>query len=255
MLNLLKMDLRRMFRGKLFYALVIGLGVLLGTFAMTGTTGGGVSIAGLIGPVAEGGGDMMSSMGMSMVLIFGAIFITAIIGSDFATGFIKNIFTVHAKKWDYIVSKLIISTIGSVIMIFFYFILMMILGAVQGLPFDLPSGGGLVLFLLEQILIAVAVNALVILFNLFCRNRAIGVIACFVIGMGALTMLIGIIGEALNAPFITTISTLTVAGSAGLTSLIPSAGVFFHVLIAVIVWTAAALAGSYFVLRKKDLKS
>lgn len=255
MLSLLKMDLRRMFRGKLFYCLLVGLGVMIGTFAMTGTMGGGTSIAALIGPVTEGGGDMMSSMGMSMVLIFGAIFITAIIGSDFATGFIKNIFTVHAKKWDYIISKLIISIVGSVIMIFFYFLLMMILGAIQGLPFDLPGGGGLVLFLFEQILIAVALNSLIILFNLFCRNRAIGVIACFVIGMGAITMLIAIIGTALNAPFITTLSTLTIAGSAGITSLIPSAGVFFHVLIVTVVWTAASLIGADFVLKKKDLKS
>lgn len=254
MLSLFRMDLRRMFRGKLFYILLAGLGVLLGTFALTGTTGANTSIAALIGPVAAGGGDMMSSMGISMVLIFGAIFITALIGSDFATGFIKNIFTVHANKWDYIISKLLISVIGSAIMMAFYVVLMIILGAVQGLPMDLPSGGGLALFILEKLITMIALNSLVILLNLFCRNRVIGVLGCFLLGMGGITMLLGLLGSNFDISFFTVLSTLTVAGSANLSTLVPDAGVFFHVLAVAVVWGGAALAGSYFVLKKKDLK-
>lgn len=61
MLNLIKMDLRRTFRTPLLYALLLGLGVMLGTFAMTGTMGESHSIAALIGPITASD-DMMSAL-------------------------------------------------------------------------------------------------------------------------------------------------------------------------------------------------
>ena len=254
MLNLFKMDLRRSFRGKLFYCLILGLGVMLGTFALTGTLGDTNSIASLIGPVSSGN-DMMASMGISMVMIFGAIFVTALIGSDFATGFIKNIFTVHAKKTDYVISKLLVSAIGSAVMLAFYVILMAVLGAVQGLPFGDVGMGGILCFILEKLMLCIALNAMVIMVNVFCRNRVVGILVCFVLGMGGITMLLSLAGNALSLPILTTISTLTVAGSAGMCTLIPNTSVLLHVVIASAAWCVIGILGSLVILKKKDLKA
>lgn len=257
MLNLFRMDLRRLFRGKSFYLLILGLAVMIGTFAMTGAAGANTSIAALIGPVASGGGDMMSAMmGISMVLIFASLILTIFIGSDYSTGFAKNIFTVHAKKWDYILSKLLISIIVSAIYITFYVALMSVLGAIQGLPMGLPGGfGGLALFVLENLLLAVALNSIVILINVFFRNRVIGTLGCFLIGTGAISMLIGLLGGLLDWPFLNTLATFSVAGCGMICSLVPRGMVFLQVVIVSVVWTALALYLSYLTLKKKDLKS
>lgn len=252
MLNLVKMDLRRTFRTPLFYALLLGLGVMLGTFAMTGVMGDNQSIAALIGPVSTAG-DMMSGMGMSMVLIFGAIYVVSIIGKDFSTGFIKNILTVHAKKNEYIVSKLIVGTISSALMLLFYVVLMVILGMIQGLPLGVPSIGGLLVFLIGKLLLAVALNALLIGFELTFRNLPISIIACFVFGMGNATMLLSMLGGMLNLPFLQTISTFTIAGSSGIGTLSGSAGTFLHIALCAVAWLIFSLVCTGLVMKKKDV--
>lgn len=252
MLNLIKMDLRRLFRTPLFYALLLGLGVMLGTFAMTGIMGENQSIAALIGPTVSAG-DMMSTMGMSMVLIFGAIYVVSIIGNDFSTGFIKNILTVHSNKSVYILSKLVIGTISSALMLVFYVVLMMILGQIQGLPLGIPSIGGLILFLVEKLLLAVALNALLIGFELTFRNLPISILACFMFGMGGATMLLSMLGASLNIPLLQTISTYTIAGSNGIGMLTVAAGDFIHILICSVAWLVFSLVSACFIMKKKDV--
>lgn len=252
MLNLIRMDLRRTFRTKLIYALLLGLGVMLGTFAMTGTMGESHSIAALIGPITVSG-DMMSGIGMSMVLIFGAIYIVSIIGKDFSTGFIKNILTVHANKQDYILSKLVVSTVVSTAMIVFYVILMTILGMIQGLPLAIPSFGGLLLFLAGKLLLAVALNALLIGFMLLTQILPISIIACFLFGMGGATMLLSMLAGSLEMPLLQTISTFTIAGSSGISALSTSAGSFMHIVLCAVAWLVFSLGCSSFIMQKKDV--
>ncbi|MDD3219712.1 MAG: hypothetical protein PHC41_09035 [Lachnospiraceae bacterium] len=252
MLNLIKMDLRRTFRTPLFYALLLGLGVMLGTFAMTGVMGENQSIAALIGPVSSAG-NMMSTMGMSMVLIFGAIYVVSIIGKDFSTGFIKNILTIHANKSSYILAKLVVGTIVSALMLVFYIVLMIILGAIQGLPVGIPSIGGLILFIIGKLLLAVALNALLIGFELTFRNLPISILACFMFGMGGATMLLSMLGSSLNIPLLQTISTFTIAGSSSIGMLTIIAGDFIHIVICSLVWLAFALITACLIMKRKDV--
>lgn len=252
MLNLIKMDLRRTFRTPLFYALLLGLGVMLGTFAMTGVMGENQSIAALIGPVASTG-DMMSTMGMSMVLIFGAIYVVSMIGIDFSTGFIKNILTVHSQKSSYILAKLVVGTISSALMLVFYVVLMTILGTIQGLPLGIPSAGGLILFLLEKLILAVALNALLIAFELTFRNLPISILACFMFGMGGATMMLAMLGSSMNIPVLQTISTFTIAGSSSIGTLTIVMGDFIHVLICSVAWLVFSLASACMIMKKKDV--
>ncbi|NCB92101.1 MAG: hypothetical protein EOM40_05935 [Clostridia bacterium] len=252
MLNLIKMDLRRTFRTPLLYALLLGLGVMLGTFAMTGVMGENQSIAALIGPVSSTG-DMMSTMGMSMVLIFGAIYIVSIIGKDFSTGFIKNILTIHANKSTYIMAKLVVGTIASACMLVFYVVLMVILGMIQGLPLGIPSIGGLVLFLLGKLLLAIALNALLIGFELTFRNLPISILACFMFGMGGATMLLSMLGNSLNIPILHTISTFTIAGSSSIGTLTVAVGDIVHIVICGVAWLVFSLITGCFIMKRKDV--
>ena len=47
---------------------------------------------------------------MNMVFIFGGIMVSIFIGHDYKSGYVKQLFTTHAKKQDYMISK---STIGA----------------------------------------------------------------------------------------------------------------------------------------------
>ena len=42
---------------------------------------------------------------MNMVFIFGGIMVSIFIGNDYRSGYVKQLFTTHAKKQDYMMSK------------------------------------------------------------------------------------------------------------------------------------------------------
>lgn len=51
--------------------------------------------------------DMGQYANMNMVFIFGGIMVSIFIGHDYKSGYVKQLFTTHAKKQDYMMSKTI----------------------------------------------------------------------------------------------------------------------------------------------------
>lgn len=51
--------------------------------------------------------DIAEYANMNMVFIFGGIMVSIFIGHDYKSGYVKQLFTVHAKKQDYMMSKTI----------------------------------------------------------------------------------------------------------------------------------------------------
>lgn len=51
--------------------------------------------------------DMGEYANMNMVFIFGGIMVSIFIGHDYKSGYVKQLFTTHAKKQDYMMSKTI----------------------------------------------------------------------------------------------------------------------------------------------------
>ena len=49
--------------------------------------------------------DIGDYANMNMVFIFGGIMISIFIGHDYKSGYVKQLFTTHAKKQDYMISK------------------------------------------------------------------------------------------------------------------------------------------------------
>ncbi len=50
--------------------------------------------------------DMGEYANINMVYIFSGILSSIFIGHDYMSGFVKNVFTVHSKKFDYVISKI-----------------------------------------------------------------------------------------------------------------------------------------------------
>ena len=59
---------------------------------------------------------------MNMVFIFGGIMVSIFIGHDYKSGYVKQLFTTHAKKEDYMISKTIVCAFAMACMCVTYFI-------------------------------------------------------------------------------------------------------------------------------------
>lgn len=158
--SMLAVDFRRMFTTPLFYILV-GISVLMpilmlvmttmmdGSVSVDPTTGVETIIEGFdnvwqaIGSVSGSGIAMdMSLTGMcniNLVYFLVSVLVCIFVGEDFRSGYAKNLFTVRAKKTDYVISKTLSCFAGGIAMLLAFFAGAMIGGAVSGLPFDLGS--------------------------------------------------------------------------------------------------------------------
>ena len=175
MKSMLRVDMRRAFTSSLFYimagiALVVPILILVMTGMMDGTfsthpqTGeqtimegfenvwqiiGSVSGAGM-GATAEGGAgmsmDLVSMCNINMMYFAVAVFVCVFITDDFRSGYAKNLFTVRAQKWDYVLSKTVIGFLGGGTMILAFFIGSMIGGKIAGLPFSMDGFNGFNVF-------------------------------------------------------------------------------------------------------------
>ncbi len=163
--SMLKVDFKRLFLSRAFYiivaaCLVAPVLILVMTSMMDGTvsvnpqTGEETIVEGfdnvwqIIGsvsdPNASAGGDV-SAMSMDIVsmcninMLYFAIaaLVCIFVADDFRSGYAKNLFTVRAKKTDYVASKTIVLTFGAAMMILAFFVGSLVGGAGSGLSFEM----------------------------------------------------------------------------------------------------------------------
>lgn len=89
---------------------------------------------------AGGGMDVMAMCNINMMYMLVCVFICVFISEDFRSGYAKNIFTVRAKKANYVVSKTVVGFIAGALMLLLYFIGAMLSGVICGLSFSLAGG-------------------------------------------------------------------------------------------------------------------
>ena len=114
--GMLSVDFYRLFHTPLFYiflviAAIIPALVSMGSMGDTSETTGMFTNAWQI-IAADKALYVISDMGeyanMNMVFIFGGIMVSIFIGHDYHSGYVKQLFTTHPKKQDYMMSKTII---------------------------------------------------------------------------------------------------------------------------------------------------
>lgn len=158
--SMLKVDFRRMFKSKTFYILLacaIVIPILMtvmmtmmdGSVSVDPQTGVETVIHGpentwqSIGtlPTADsaamGGMDVMSMCNINMMFMIVAVFVCLFICDDFRSGYVKNLFTVRAKRGEYVISKTLAGFVCGALMIALYFVGTILGGAVSGLSFSL----------------------------------------------------------------------------------------------------------------------
>lgn len=221
-INLFKMDLRKMVRGKVFY-IMIGVSVFIPIMMLTQMPGvdSTLFLGGTSGGTSEafGGG----TMGLNFLWILTGILLCIYIGTDYSTGFIKNIVTAHANKLDYIISKEMIALVCNAILYIVYILTLAIAGFAVASPLHIPSIMGFILYFVELLISSTAMSALIIMTNMIFR-RLYGWSICFgsFIASGIIIMGIRMGLKSNGLDFIAKILNITITGSASLAELEPN---------------------------------
>lgn len=193
--SMLAVDFRRMFTTRFLYIMVgICLAIPILTLVMTSMMSGSVTVdpqTGVettmegftstwqaIGSVS-GEGSMMdmsltSMCNINMLYFFVAVLVCLFVAGDFRSGYAKNIFTVRAKKGDYVISKTLVCFAGSVLMFLGYFAGAMLGGAVAGLSFDTGTAGvsGIVMCMLSKLFMAAVFVGIALLVSVAAKQKA-----------------------------------------------------------------------------------
>lgn len=202
--SMFRVDARRMFGTPLFWiclgiAFVIPVLVLVMTSGFGGNGGAmftntwqiigsesaslGAMMAGMGG--AMGGGeasaaagagmmDMTAMMNINLMYFMMAVFVCLFTAEDFRSGYAKNLFTVRARKTDYVASKTIIGFLAGALFLIAFFIGGVVGGSVAGLPYELGTAGvsGLVMCMLAKIFLAAVFVAIFLLMSVIAKSRS-----------------------------------------------------------------------------------
>ena len=147
---------------------------------------------------------VVSNMGeyanMNMVFIFGGIMVSIFIGHDYRSGYVKQLFTTHAKKQDYMMSKSIVCAFAMACMCLTYLLGSMGAGLLVGMSFDINMGS-LVLAILSKMIMSLGWASLYTFLNvIFRRYFGISIASSFFFGTGIL--IIGVAAILGNSPLL-----------------------------------------------------
>lgn len=191
--------------------------------------------------------DMGEYANMNMVFIFCGIMVSIFIGHDYKSGYVKQLFTTHAKKQDYMLSKTLLGAFSMACMCVTYLIGGVLSGAFTGLPFTV-NAGSLICAILGKMIMSLGWSALYTFINIIFRSRfGISIALCFVLGTG-----IPVIGAAAligNTPALN----LFLYGSSVYACLSGNALTVFICLMNSVVWAVVYNVLGWLVLSKRDV--
>lgn len=123
---------------------------------------------------------------MNMVFIFGGIMVSIFIGHDYRSGYVKQLFTTHAKKQDYMMSKSIVGAFSMSCMCITYLLGSVGAGLLTGMSFDI-NWGSLVIAILSKMIMSLGWASLYTFLNvIFRRYFGISICSSFFFGTGIL---------------------------------------------------------------------
>ncbi len=130
--------------------------------------------------------DIGEYANMNMVFIFGGIMVSIFIGHDYKSGYVKQLFTTHAKKRDYMMSKTICCAFAMACMCVTYLI-----GTVAGGLFSQSSFevnyGSLAIAILGKMIMSLGWASLYTFLNIIFRKFfGVSIASSFFFGTGIL---------------------------------------------------------------------
>jgi len=123
---------------------------------------------------------------MNMVFIFGGIMVSIFIGHDYRSGYVKQLFTTHAKKQDYMISKSLTCAFAMACMCITYLLGSVGSGLLKGLSMEV-NVASLVIAILGKMIMSLGWASLYTFLNIiFRRYFGISIVFSFFFGTGIL---------------------------------------------------------------------
>ena len=237
--SMLKVDTRRLFISHFFYimvgiAFVVPILILVMTTMMDGTvstnpqTGQETVIHGfdyvwqILGSVSSSGGSEQAGMSMDLVSMCNinmmyfaiAVLVCVFVCDDFRSGYAKNLFTVRAKKTDYVISKTIVSSIGGGAMILAFVLGSIIGGAIASLSFEMVgfNAFNLICSIISKVLLVPIFVSIFLTMSVIGKQKS-WLAICLSLGVGMFLFIVISIASPLDAGIIHII--LCLVGSVG----------------------------------------
>ena len=137
---------------------------------------------------------------MNMVFIFGGIMVSIFIGHDYKSGYVKQLFTSHAKKQDYMMSKSIVCAFAMASMCITYFIGGTLGGILAGYSLKV-NVLSLILAIVGKMIMSLGWASLYTFLNIiFRRYFGVSIASGFFFGTGILIIGVAAIVENLSLP-------------------------------------------------------
>ena len=130
--------------------------------------------------------DIAEYANMNMVFIFGGIMVSIFIGHDYKSGYVKQLFTTHAKKQDYMMSKALVGAFSMVCMCITYLLGSVIAGLLVSASFEVNIGS-LIFAILGKMVMSLGWASLYTFLNIiFRRYFGVSIVSSFFFGTGIL---------------------------------------------------------------------
>ena len=130
--------------------------------------------------------DIAEYANMNMVFIFGGIMVSIFIGHDYRSGYVKQLFTTHAKKEDYMISKTITCAFAMACMCITYLIGTIVSGIFLQASFEV-NVFSLILAILSKMVMSLGWASLYTFLNVIFRKYfGVSIASSFFFGTGIL---------------------------------------------------------------------
>ena len=130
---------------------------------------------------------------MNMVFIFGGIMVSIFIGHDYKSGYVKQLFTTHSKKMDYMISKSITCAFAMACMCIMYLLGAVAGGLFVGLDFSCSVPSLLIAIVSKKIMSLGWASLYTFLNVIFRRYFGVSIGSSFLFGTGLPIIAIGMI--------------------------------------------------------------
>ena len=188
---------------------------------------------------------------MNMVFIFGGIMVSIFIGHDYKSGYVKQLFTTHAKKQDYMMSKTIVCAFAMACMCITYLI-----GGVAGgllVGYDTTvNAGSLILAILGKMIMSLGWASLYTFLNIiFRRYFGVSIASSFFFGTGII--IIGVAAVVEKLPLTASFLNIFLYGSSVNACLVSNIGTLLICIAVSVIWAVIYNVLGTRILSKSDV--
>ena len=269
MFNLLKMDLRRLFRTRSFYIMLCVTAALLLTMVATisaVTDPEKLDALKNTGVVVTGGSseDMQEELrgmsqldfvheclGSGFLLLLTGIGVTLFVYSDFSSGFIKNLCFARPRRWEYVLSKVLVAGVYSAALTLLGVLLTLVCPVFLGIRLETSPIGGILQYTFWMWLPNWAFGLLGLALVTLTRSSTLGIVMAIVAGGGLTANLLQMLCQRFDWPNLAQYLLSAVAAYQCVPAL---DGIQMAMILGCSIgWAALYAAGSLIAMEKRDI--